>query len=222
MPGPWHGKGAKMNSIGKRNIRVMVADAHFAIRMGLKISISNEPGITVVDDAGTGKQAIDVWHRQKPDVAVMDWEFPDMNGLDVVKAIRLESPNAGIVMLSTSDGTEAVYSALDNGVLAYLLKSAPRDELLQAIRSAYAGERYLPLHFAGSLARTSPVKLQVVELKVLQLITKGRSHQEIAATLGLAEPDVHAHAGQIIKKLRVNNLNQAVTSVLRRGLLQLE
>jgi DNA-binding NarL/FixJ family response regulator len=211
-----------MNHIAKRNIRVMVADAHFAIRMGLKISIANEPGFTVAGEAGTGKHAIDVWHRQQPDVAVMDWDFPDLTGLAVVKAIRLESPNAGIVMLSTLDGTEAVYRALETGVLAYLLKSAQRDELLQAVRSAASGQRYFSGSLAATLAKSPPVKLRAHELELLQLVSKGRSHQEIAAALGLAEDDVQANAVQIMEKFKANTLTQAVTSALQRGFFQLE
>jgi two-component system NarL family response regulator len=206
-----------------QKIRILVVDDHFVVRMGLSGSINVEADMTVVAEASTGQMAIDSYREQKPDVVLMDLRLPDMGGIEVTKSMVSEFADARVIILSTYDGDEDVYNALRAGARSYLLKTVQREELLSAIRTVYAGERYLTQVVANRLAERLPsTALSERELEVLKDLAKGRSNKEIASSLGIAEITVKLHVSNILAKLNASSRTQAVTMALQRGILHLD
>jgi DNA-binding NarL/FixJ family response regulator len=207
----------------KRKIRIMVVDDHFVVRMGLVGSINIEPDMAVEVEASTGQQAIDSFRQHRPDIVLMDVKLPDMGGVETTSAICKEFPDASVIMLSTHDGEEDIYRSLQAGAQTYLLKTAPREELIHTIRAVYAGERCISPTIGARLAeRLTHAELSTRELEVLKLIANGKSNKEIGSTLQIAEVTVKLHVGHILAKLKVNDRTQAATTALRRGILHLD
>jgi len=203
-------------------IRVLVADDHHVVRSGIAASIGLEDDLSVVAEADSGEQAIAQYRASKPDVVLMDLRLPGMNGIEATAALMREAPEARVIMFTTYEGDEDIYRAVQAGARGYLLKSAPRDELLSAIRSVAAGERYLPPALAHRLAqRMACNDLSPRENEVLQLIARGRSNKEIASDIGIAEDTVKRHVTNLLAKLRVADRTQATTEAIRRGLIHL-
>lgn len=203
-------------------ISILVVDDHFVVRAGLSGSINAEPDLAVRAEASSGRQAIELFRQHKPDIVLMDLRLPDMTGVEVTRAIRQEFPAARIIILSTYDGVEDVYRALQAGAVSYLLKSDQRDELLKAIRAVHAGERHVTPAIAMRLAeRVNYIDLSARELEVLRSIADGMSNKEIASALSITEVTVKLHVRSILSKLQVNDRTQAVTSALQRGILHL-
>ena len=145
-----------------------------------------------------------------------------MDGLEAIIAIHKAWPQAKIIILTTYDGDEDIYRALQAGAQAYLLKGVPRSELLDTIRAVYAGHKRIPPEVAVKLAeRISASELTERELEVLQLIVAGQSNREIGESLSITEGTVKAHVNRILGKLEVNDRTQAVTEALRRGIVHL-
>lgn len=204
-------------------ISVILVDDHFAVRVGMAASLKFEPDIEVIAEAGSGEEAVELYREHKPDVLVIDWRLPGISGVDAVKEIRKEFPDAHIMMLSVYEGEEDVYQALKAGASAYVLKSADREEVLTAIRAVHKGEKYLPSVLAGRMAeRLTRAALTNRETGVLNLIVEGHSNKEIAAKLGLAEITVKQHVSNILEKLDVQDRTQAATAAIQRGIVHLE
>lgn len=136
----------------KKKIRIMVVDDHFVVRMGLTGSVNVEPDMTADIEASTGEQAIAAYRQHRPDIVLMDLKLPGMSGVETTKAICGEFPGAPIIMLSTHDGEEDIYRSLQAGARAYLLKTVERKELIDTIRSVYAGERCISPAVGARLA----------------------------------------------------------------------
>src|SRR5690242_11704064 len=152
-------------------IRILVVDDNFLVRLGLSAVMNTEAGISVVAEAGNGKQAVELFRTHTPDIVLMDLRMPLMNGVEATKAIRSEFPNARIIVLTTYDGDEDIYRALQAGARAYLLKDVLRDELLAAIRAVHKGQVHIPPEVAARLAERLPLSdLTARELDVLKLI----------------------------------------------------
>ena len=213
-----------MRNMGEENeIRVLVVDDHFVVRMGLTTLINTQSDMTVVGEATNGKQAVELFRAEKPDVTLMDLRMPEMNGVDAITAIRNEYPDCRIIVLTTYDGDEDIYRAFQAGARAYLLKDMHRDELLEAIRSVYRGQRFIPPAVASSLADRMPrSELTSRELEVLKLIVKGMSNKEIASTLEITEGTVKVHVNNVLGKLGVSDRTKAATTAIQRGIVHLE
>ncbi len=212
-----------MSSTNKTSIRVMVVDDHQIVRKGVVALINSEPDLEVVAEAADGRQAIDLFRQQQPDITLMDLRLPALGGVDATRAIRQEFPAARIIVLTTFDGDEDIYRALQAGAQGYLLKGMSYDELLDAIRSVHAGARRIPGPVAQRLAeRVAGQELTARELQVLQLIVRGRSNREISTELAISEATVKSHINSLLSKLGVNDRTQAATSALQRGLVHLE
>ena len=210
--------------MGEENeIRVLVVDDHFVVRMGLTTLINTQSDMTVVGEATNGKQAVELFRAEKPDVTLMDLRMPEMNGVEAITAIRNEYPDCRIIVLTTYDGDEDIYRAFQAGARAYLLKDMHRDELLEAIRSVYRGQRFIPPVVASSLADRMPrSELTSRELEVLKLIVKGMSNKEIASTLEITEGTVKVHVNNVLGKLGVSDRTKAATTAIQRGIVHLE
>ena len=204
------------------NIRVLLVDDHFVVRIGLAAIVNSESDMGVVGEASNGQQAVEMFSELSPDIVLMDLRMPVMGGVEATTTILRRHPLARILVLTTYDGDEDIYRALQAGARAYLLKDTPREELLRAIRAVCAGQRYIPAAIASRLADSMPRSdLTSREMEVLNLIVKGFSNKEIAAALGITEGTVKIHVNNIFSKLGVSDRTQAATTALQRGIVHL-
>ena len=209
-------------SAGGAPKRIMIADDHPVVREGFAAMIGTEPDMTVVAQARSGEEAIDLFRRVRPDVTLMDLRMPGMGGVDAIRAIRREFPDSRLIVLTTYDGDEDIYRALEAGAQAYLLKDMICDEILTAIRAVHAGQRRIPAAVGTRLAeRMTALGLSEREQRVLDLVATGKSNKEIAAALEITEATVKGHMTNVLGKLGVTDRTQAVITALRRGLVHL-
>ena len=204
------------------SIRVLVVDDHAILRSGVAAMIDRQTDMVMVAEAGDGRQAIELFRQYKPDVTLMDLVMPVMDGVEAIRAIRREFPQSRFIVLTTFDGDEDIYRAIQAGAQGYLLKGMKREELFEAIKAVHAGSRYIPTVVARSLdaRRTSP-GLTRRELEVLKLIMDGKSNREIAGALSTTEGTVKSYVVNILNKLDANDRTQAVTIALKRGIVHL-
>lgn len=204
-------------------IRILIVDDHVIVRKGLVALLNTVEGLTVVGEASDGEEAIQAHRAHRPDVTLMDLRLPKIGGADAISRIRQEHPAARIIVLTTFDGDEDIYRALQAGAKGYLLKGMDAAELTDAIRAVYAGKSKIPSAVAEKLAgRMGGPELTTRELEVLKRIVAGRSNKEIASDLHISEATVKTHINSILSKLGVSDRTQAATSALQRGIVHLE
>lgn len=204
-------------------IRILIADDHPVVRQGLAVIIESEPGMTVVAQAKNGLEAVELFRLERPHLALIDLRMPEMDGIATITAIRKEFPRATLLVLTTYDKDEDIYRSLQAGARAYLLKDTPPTELLEAIRAVYLGYRHLPERIAQKLAdHMMYPDLTDREYEVLCLMSAGKSNREIGGDLFITEGTVKSHVNNILSKLGVSDRTQAVTTALKRGLVQIE
>ena len=203
-------------------IRILVADDHNVVRQGFVALIKTVSDMTVVAEAADGLQAVELFRTHKPDVTVMDLRLPGMSGVDAITHIRREFPTARILVLTTFDGDENIFRALQAGARGYLLKDMFGDELMEAIRSVHAGKTRIPAPIAQRLAeRMGGPSLTNRELEVLKLIVSGNSNKDIGTELSISEATVKTHINSILSKLGVSDRTQAATTAIQRGIVDL-
>jgi DNA-binding NarL/FixJ family response regulator len=204
-------------------IQIMVVDDHHIVRQGLVALIGTIPDMKVVAEAADGVQAVELYRKNHPDVTLMDLRLPNKNGVDAITEIRREFPAARVIVLTTFDGDEDIYRALQAGAKGYLLKGMNADELTEAIRVVHAGKSRIPAVVAERLAeRMGGPSLTGRELEVLKRIVSGRSNKEIASDLFISEATVKTHINSILSKLGVSDRTQAATTALQRGIVHLD
>ncbi len=209
-------------SSGADKIRVLIADDHTTVLAGLASIIGMQPDMLVVAEAANGRQAVDLWWKQRPDVTLLDLRMPMLDGVGVIDEIRKEDTSARIIMLTTYDTDNEIYRAIKAGAKGYLLKDARREELLECIRKVNRGETSIPQALVEKLAAgMSSETLTGRELGVLTLLARGKSNKEIGANLFISETTVKGHLHNIFTKLNVLSRTEAVTVANRRGLVQL-
>jgi DNA-binding NarL/FixJ family response regulator len=203
-------------------IRVLIADDHYIVRMGLTALVNTEPDMEVVGEAADGAQAIELFAKCNPDLALIDARMPVKDGLQATIEIRKRFPGAAILMLTAFDGDADIRKALDAGVQGYVLKSSTGDKLIPALRAVAAGERWVPREVASRLAsRNSFEALTAREIQVLNELAKGLANKRIADSLNITEYTVKDHLKNILAKLRVADRTEAVTTALQRGIIHL-
>ncbi len=203
-------------------IRILVVEDHHVVRQGLVALIRSVPDMTVVGEASDGQQGVALFRELKPDVAIMDLRLPVMTGVEAITKIRREFPQARIIVLTTFDGDEDIYRALQAGARGYLLKDMFGDDLMDAIRAVHAGKSRIPDTVAQRLAdRMAGPELTGREMDVLRLIVAGRSNKEIGGDLFISEATVKTHVNSLLGKLGVTDRTQAATTALQRGLVHL-
>ncbi|HEY7210580.1 MAG TPA: response regulator transcription factor [Bryobacteraceae bacterium] len=203
-------------------IRIIVADDHHVVRQGLIALLKTVPDIQIVGEAADGEQAVALFRQHRPDVAIMDLRMPKKGGVDAITEIRREEPNARIIVLTTFDGDEDIYRALQAGARGYLLKDMFGEELIDAIRTVHAGKQRIPPVVAQRLAeRMVGPSLTSRELEVLKCIVAGKSNREIGTELSISEATVKTHINNLLSKLGVSDRTQAATSALQRGIVHL-
>jgi len=203
-------------------IRILVAEDHLVARVGVSTIVNMQPDMAVVAEASNGQQAVELYRRHTPDVALLDMRMPIMSGVEAAQAIRAEFPNARMIALTTYGGDEDIRRALAAGVQAYLTKDVLHDELIKAIRAVHAGQTYLPAGVAAALAAQMPrPDLSAREVQVLELIVRGLANKQIAYSLNIAEHTVKNHVKNILSKLGVQDRTQAATAAIQRGIVHL-
>jgi len=178
--------------------------------------------MNVVAEAARGEDALALFRKHQPDVTLMDLRLPGMSGVEAISAIRRDFPSARIIVLTTFDGDENIFRALQAGARGYLLKDMFGDELMEAIRTVHAGKMRIPAVVAERLAgRMGGPSLTGRELEVLKLIVTGKSNKEIGGELAISEATVKTHINNILSKLGVSDRTQAATTALQRGIIEL-
>ena len=205
-------------------IRILIVDDHPIVRKGLAATIEPELDMEVVGSAGTGKQAFELFREKVPDVTLMDLTLtPEMSGIQAIQAIRRESPDARIIVLSAYKGDEDIYRALHAGAATYLLKESLGDDLIPIIREVHAGGGPIPSQVGRKLAdRVKQLALTARELEVLQLIATGMRNKEIAGALNISEETTQGHVKNVFAKLNVHDRTEAVTLAIRRGIIHID
>jgi DNA-binding NarL/FixJ family response regulator len=210
----------KMSELNK--IRILSVDDHPLLQEGLATIIRNQPDMSLVAEASSGREAIQRFHELKPDVALIDLRLPDMSGIDVMIAIRSEFPEARLIILTTFAGDVEIQRSLEAGARAYLLKSMPPKDLLDAIRQVHAGKKRIPSEIAAHLAEHySDEPLTDREVEILRQLAGGNRNRDIAEKLFIAEETVKAHIKHIMAKLSASDRTQAVAIAVRRGIINL-
>lgn len=203
-------------------IRVFSVDDHPLLREGIAAIINNQPDMSMVAQAATGCESIEMFRRHGPDITLMDLRLPDMSGIDALIAIRAEFPEARVIMLTTFEGDVEIQRALKAGARGYLLKSTPPKELVETIRRVHAGSKGIPQRIAANLAEhISDEALTEREVVVLRHVAEGNRNRDIGEKLFISEETVKVHIKHIMDKLGASDRTQAVAIALRRGIIQL-
>ena len=203
-------------------IRVLVADDHYIVWMGLIALVNTEPDMEVVGEAADGAQALELLGKCNPDLALLDLRMPVKDGIQTASEIRNKFPNAQVLMLTAFDGDKEIYRALQAGAREYVLKSSSGEKLIPALRAVAAGQQWLPKEVAIRLAaRKEFEEITPREVQVLQQLAKGFANKEIADVLKISEYTTKDHLKNILAKLRVADRTEAVTAAIHRGIIHL-
>jgi two-component system, NarL family, response regulator len=204
-------------------IRILIVDDHPMIRAGLEATLAPETDITVIATASNGREGIELFRLHQPDVVLTDLKMPELGGVDTIRTIRAEFPSAKIIVLSTYQGDEDIFRALDAGAVTYLLKDTPGLKLIETIREVARGSRPIPPEIAQQLTnRMFHAKLTEREIEVLQLLAQGKRNKEIAASLEISDETAQGHVKNILAKLSVHDRTEAVAVAIRRGFVHLD
>ena len=212
---------------------IVLADDHHIVRQGLRALLEGESDLTVVGEAGDGLETVQSVEELNPKVLVLDLMMPGLNGLDVLKQIKKRVPQTQIVILSMYSNEAYVLEALSNGASAYVLKDSHSNELIQAVREAAAGRRYLspPLSARAIEVYQEKAKAATIdkyetlttrEREVLHLAAEGHTNNEIAARLGISSRTAETHRSNLMHKLDLHTQADLIRFALRRGLIPME
>lgn len=209
-----------------RPIRILIADDHPVVRAGLRSMIDGEEGLEVVGEAEDGVAAVEMARRLHPDLVLMDLQMPRLDGVSAAEKLRGEDPPIRVLVVTTYETDADILRAVEAGAVGYLLKDAPREELLAAIRAASHGRTALASSVATRLvARVAQggggMLLTPREIEILRLVAKGRRNKEIGSELRISEATVKTHLLHIFEKLDATDRTSAVTAAVERGILRL-
>ena len=203
-------------------IRILTVDDHQLLREGIAAVLESQEDMTLVGEASNGREAVESFRRQRPDITLMDLRMPDMSGIEAIIAIRAEFPNARIIVLTTYTGDAQAAAALKAGASGYLLKNSVRKELIETIRAVHSGKRRVPPEIATGIAEhVADDALSAREIEVLRAVASGKSNKLIAVELEISEGTVKTHMKSILPKLDATDRTHAVMIALKRGILDL-
>ena len=201
-------------------LSVLLVDDHALVRRGFRRMLEDEPGIRVVGEAGDGHEAVEAERALRPDVVVMDFALPSMNGAVAARRMLESNPTLAVLILSMHAEPGYVRTCMESGARGYLLKNAMDLELVSAVRRVAAGEQVLDPRL-GKPATGDACTLTTRELEVLQLIVHGKSNRDIAAVLGLSVNTVAVHRANIMQSLGIHNTAELVVHAIRNGLVSI-
>lgn len=211
-----------MNLDSSSEITVLTVDDHDLVRKGIAAILSTAADMRLVGEAGNGRDAIKLFSELRPAVTLMDLRLPDMSGIDVTRALRQKDQEVKILALTSYDGDQDIYRALEAGVRGYLLKEVVHTEVIRGIRAVHAGKRFMPQEVTAHLNGFFPeVALTSREMEVLHLIARGLGNKEVGEVLGTAAGTVKAHVQSILSKLGAKDRTHAVALAIRRGIIHL-
>ena len=206
----------------QKQIRVMSVDDHPLLREGIVAVVNSQKDMVIVAQAATAREAVEQFRRHRPDVVLMDLRLPDMSGIDAMIAIREESPEAKVIVVTTVEGDAEITRALAGGARGYVLKSMPPKELVEVIRQVNAGKKRIPSEVAARLAEHfDGDSLTAREVEVLAQVASGNRNRDIADKLFITEETVKVHIKHIMEKLDAKDRTQAVSIGIRRGIIHL-
>jgi two-component system, NarL family, response regulator len=209
-------------SEGSAQIRILAVDDHALVREGIAVLLGTEPGMVLVAEASNGREAIQQFRAHRPDIALMDLQMPEMNGLDAIIAIRAEFPDAKIIVLTTYKGDVQIFRALKSGAQGYLLKNTLHKELVETIRAVHTGKKALSPEASFEIAEhATDDPLTPAEINVLRLIAAGNANKQIANQLSITEETVKGRVKNILSKLGASDRTQAAMIGLKRGIIEL-
>jgi len=206
---------------GSNSIRILSVDDHPLFRSGIAALLAGQPDMKLVGEAANGREAIQQFRAQRPDITLMDLQMPEMNGLEALTAIRGEFPGARIIVLTTFQGDVQVLRAMKVGARAYLLKSLLDKELLSTIRAVHAGKMTISKEASNELAEhATDDALTPAEVDVLKLIAAGNANKQIATRLSVTEDTVKSRIKNILSKLGANDRTHAAMIGVKRGIIE--
>lgn len=203
----------------KNPIRLIVADDHPSLLAGLVAILERQPDLKVIAEAGSGREVVE--SMDTADVYILDLRMPNGDGVETIKALVARDPAVKVLVLTTYDNEEDIFHALEAGARGYLLKDTTKEEIVEAVRRVYQGERYLPQAIAARLAdRLIRPQLTPREIDVLRLASRGRTNKEMASAMFISEETVKSHMKSLFLKLGVHDRTQAVAVSIQRGLIR--
>ncbi len=202
--------------------RIMLVDDHSLLRKGLAMMLDAQLDMTVVAEASSGEEAIQLFRQDPPDLVLMDLKMGGITGIETIERLRSEYPAARIIVLSSYDRDEDIYRCIRAGAMGYLVKDASSEEMLLSIRSVRTGHKHFPPMISEKLAdRLTITDLSAKELEVLKLLAQGMSNISIADNLCVSPSAVKYHVNNILSKLNAADRTQAVITSLKMGLVDL-
>lgn len=216
------------------SINVFLADDHAVMRDGLRLYLETQPDITVVGDAADGRQTVSGVAELTPDVVIVDIAMPELNGIEAIRHIAAVSPATRVIVLSMYSTTEHIFRALQAGARGYVPKESVGDEVVDAVRTVHAGQRYLSPKISDTVindyirqreeaAKKSPLRrLSKREREVLQLVVEGKSSSEIAKILHLSPKTIDTYRSRLMQKLEIEDLPNLVKFAIQHGLTSLQ
>ena len=200
--------------------RLLIADDHIILRMGLVTLFENTPGFEIAGEADDGEQAVKETLRLKPDVVIMDLSMPVKDGIEATREIMSAAPETKILVLTTFATSDSISDVLAAGARGVVLKNIPREQLLSSIRRVVAGEQVLSEDVKAVLAKDPPVApLSSRQGEILNMLAKGFSNREMAEILGISVTVVKEHITALYGKLGAANRAEAIAIALRKSLL---
>lgn len=206
------------------SIKLLIADDHPVVRMGLRGMLDGQEDFEVVAEVENGVQAVEAAERLRPDVVLMDLRMPEMDGVTATTRIVERTPGVRVLVLTTSDSGADILRAVEIGATGYILKDAPREELFRAVRAAAEGKPLLApdvaAHLMNRVRWPSDEALSSREIEVLELVARGTSNRNIAGKLWISEATVKSHLLHIYDKLGASDRASAVSVAMKRGILR--
>ena len=202
-------------------IKVLIADDHTLVRMGLRMLVSSQKDLEFVGEAEDGQEAVAAVERKRPDVVVMDLQMPIVDGIEATERIAKSHPGTKVIILTSYGSSDGISHALEKGAVGAILKSETETALVKAIRLAAAGKSYITEEIRAQIAADPPIKdLSPRQLEIISAITRGLSNAEIGDLLGIDRFTVKNHLAILFQKLGVANRTEAVAIALRKQLVK--